>query len=112
MIISITSLRLKSRWGFFRLSWWGLKIGMQARKSAGFIKMKNTGSGYWHFTISAWESIAAPKEFAHSRAHLQAIKAQSEIASEVRIYSFENPQWISWDLAKTLVQEKGRVLKS
>lgn len=74
--------------------------------------MKNTGSGNLHFTISSWETMAAAKQFAHSGFHQQAINAQGQLASEVRIYSFEGQQMPSWNEAMDLVQQKGRLFHS
>ncbi|MFT5646264.1 MAG: hypothetical protein ACI976_000942 [Aureispira sp.] len=56
MTITITSIRLRSLWYFFKLSLHGLKMTLQIRKASGFIKVKNTGFGYLHYTMTAWES--------------------------------------------------------
>ncbi|WP_413288072.1 DUF3291 domain-containing protein [Bdellovibrio sp. HCB337] len=109
MTITVTSLRLRSLWGFFKLSWMGFNITLQARKQKGFRKMKNTGFGYLHYTASAWESPADAKAFAHSGYHLHAMKQSSSIATEIRIYTFEGDQLPSWSETKKILEEKGRV---
>src|SRR5262245_1068283 len=100
MVVTVTSLRLKSLWGFFRLSWWGFKISLQARKSKGFVKMKNTGLGYLHFTASIWQSAEDAKAFAHSGAHMHAMREMKSLASEVRIFSFPGNQMPDWKEAR------------
>ncbi|MBL7542189.1 MAG: hypothetical protein JNL11_00150 [Bdellovibrionaceae bacterium] len=109
MIITITSLRLRSFWGFFKLSWYGLQISLQARKQPGFIRMKNVGFGYNHFTMSAWDSIESAQTFARSGAHLLAIKQSSQLATEVRVLTYTASQFPSWAEAKQRVQLEGRV---
>jgi hypothetical protein len=108
MVVTLTSLRLRSRWGFFRLSWNGLKISLQARKSPGFVAMKNTGSGFLHYTMSLWEGEKEAKAFAHSGAHLEAMKAASSLATEIRIHTYEAGSLPSWSEAKALVDRQGR----
>lgn len=109
MVVSLTSLRLKSLWGFFVLSWWGFKITLQARKSKGFVQMKNTGSGYLHFTASIWESVEDAKAFAHSGQHLRAMKEMKSFANEVRILTFPGHEIPDWKEVRNLLEQKGRV---
>jgi heme-degrading monooxygenase HmoA len=109
MVVTITSLKLKSLWGFFRLSLYGLKISRQTKNQAGFINMKNTGSGYLHYTMSCWQREEDAKNFARSGAHLDAMKEASKIAAEIRVYTFVSEKMPSWKEAKTLVTEKGKV---
>jgi heme-degrading monooxygenase HmoA len=109
MHITLTSLQLRSLWGFFRLSWYGLNISLQAKKTTGFIQMKNTGFGYLHYTMSSWQSQAAMTDFAKSGVHLKAIKQSSSIASEIRIHSFEGDKMPSWDEAKLLISKDAKI---
>jgi hypothetical protein len=46
----------------------------QLRAQPGFLKLRNTGFGHWHYTMTAWEADAMPswKEarqllFAHAK---------------------------------------------
>src|SRR3954470_4878749 len=96
MHITITSLKLRSLFGFFRLSWNGLKISRQAKSQPGYIKMKNTGSGYLHFTISAWKNEKDIKAFARSGAHLEAMKQGATLANEIRVFTYESENLPTW----------------
>lgn len=108
MHITLTSIKLKSIWHFFKLSYFGLLITLQVRKEKGFIKMKNTGFGYMHYTMSAWETGEDLKRFSHSGAHLAAMKQSRSIATEVRIYTFKGEQMPNWKETKQLLCEKGK----
>jgi hypothetical protein len=109
MTITITSLKLKSLWNFFSLSLYGLKISQQAKRQKGFIKLKNTGAGYLHYTMTSWEREEDAKFFARSGAHLDAMKGASKIAAEVRIYTYSADKMPEWKEAKALIIEKGKV---
>lgn len=111
MIITITALKLRSLWKFFRLSLHGMRVMKQTKNQKGFIKMKNTGFGYWHYTLSAWENLDDVKNFAKSGAHLEAMKESGTLATEIQIYTYESDKMPDWKVAKELVKEKGRVLK-
>ena len=109
MVITVTSIRLKRLWHFFKLTYLAMHVVRQMKGQAGFIKMKNTGFGYWHYTLSVWESEAHAKSFARAGAHLQAMKAGPTIATEVRIYTFQSDHIPGWKEAKQLVLERGKV---
>jgi 4-aminobutyrate aminotransferase-like enzyme len=111
MIVTITSLKLKSIWKFFGLAHYALKILRQTKDQKGIIQFKKTGFGMTHYTMSAWESEADMRAFAGSGAHLQAMKDSKKIASEIRVYTFETDTLPNWDQAKTQLLEKGRLLK-
>lgn len=110
MIITITSIRLKKWWHYFYLTTFAFKIISQLKKQEGFVRLKNTGFGYLHFTLSAWETEEAMKEFVRKGAHWNAMKNSSTIATEIRTYSFVGDQLPDWKEAKKLLFEKGRVL--
>jgi hypothetical protein len=105
MTITITSLRIRSLWTFFRLSWLGLKISMQVKKSPGFIKMKNTGFGYMHYTITVWKDVESMKEFMKSGAHAEAMKISAQIANEIGNYTYQSDVLPSWKEAKELMKK-------
>ena len=109
MFVTITSLRLRRLRDFFRLSYFGWRIAKQARAQKGFRRMKNTGFGYLHFTITAWESEPDLKSFAASGAHREALGASRELATEIRIHTFEGEDFPGWKEAKRMLFEKGRV---
>jgi hypothetical protein len=109
MTITITSIRLKSLWHFFKLSYLGLQIVRQTKNLKGFIEMKNTGAGYLHYTISCWQHEEDTKFFARSGVHLDAMKQAAKISTEVRIYTFVSEEMPDWKEAKRLVMENGKV---
>jgi hypothetical protein len=110
MFITVTSIRLKKWWHNFHLNVLTIKIMLQLRKQKGLIKMKTSGFGYLHFTLSAWETEDDLKRFAREGAHLSAMKKTSRLANESRTYTFAGDQLPDWKEAKKLLQEKGRVL--
>lgn len=111
MYVTITSLKLRSLWGFFKLSWHGLKISQQANAEKGFIAMKNTGFGYTHYTLSHWQTEADLKRFARSGQHLDAMKGSATLATEIRTYTYESAIMPDWATAKTLLTQKGKLLQ-
>lgn len=108
MIITITSLRLRSLFGFFPLTYTAMGIVKQIRKQAGFRGMKNTGFGYLHYTMSAWDSAQAAKDFAHSGAHKAAMAKGGALATEIRVHTYEAAAMPGWAEAKRLVAGNGR----
>ena len=111
MIINVTSIRLRSLWNFFALSYHGLLISRQARTEPGFIRIKNRGFGYDHYTLSVWESEAALRQFARTGAHLDAMKKSGQLATEIRTYSYAGEQLPSWKEVRALLREKGKVFR-
>lgn len=111
MIIVVTSIELHSPWQFFTLSNHGRKIQGQAKRSPGFVKMKNTGWWRLHYTLSAWESEAAMKQFARNGAHLDAMKQSAKLSHEIRTHVFEATALPDWTEAKKLLAEKGKSIK-
>ena len=89
----------------------GFKIQKQAKSEKGFIKMKNTGFGYEHYTLSVWQSEADLKRFARSGEHSAAMKHTRELASEVRTYTYTSDTIPDWKNVKQLLKEKAKVLK-
>jgi hypothetical protein len=108
MTVIITSIKLRHWWNFFRLSLFGLHIVRQTKGQEGFLKMKNTGFGLLHFTMSAWKTPADAKRFAVSGAHATAMKSAGRLATEVRVFSFESDGFPGWKEAKEMVLQKGK----
>lgn len=111
MIINVTSIRLRSLWNFFALSYNGLLISRQAKSQPGLIRMKNRGFGYDHYTLSVWEDKESLKKFARSGAHLEAMKKSGELATEIRTYSYQGDKIPSWKEAEAMLREKGKVFR-
>ena len=110
MIVTVTSIKLKSVWYYFKLTMFGYKIVKQLKQESGFIKMKNTGFGYDHYTLSAWHSDEDLKRFAKNGAHSVAMKQTKKIASEVRTYTYNTGIMPGWNEAKELLAENGKVI--
>lgn len=111
MFVTVTSIRLKSVWLYFKLTYNAMHIVRQCKTEAGFIKMKNTGFGYLHYTLSMWKTEDDLKRFAKSGAHLAAMKLSKSLAAEIRTYTFRSDEIPGWKEAKALLNEKGKVLK-
>ena len=110
MVISVTSIKLRKLWYFFILSYLGLKIQREIKTRPGFIKMKNTGFGYLHYTLSVWENETEAKNFSRSGQHLEAMRSGKKLATEVRVYTFQSEEIPDWKEAKALLLEHGRVI--
>jgi hypothetical protein len=112
MIVTITSIKLKSIWKFFALSYYALSISKQVVKQKGFLKFKKTGIGKLHYTLTAWETEEDMKAFAYQGgAHQESMKASAGLASELRTYSYSAEKLPDWKEAKSLLMEKGNVLR-
>jgi heme-degrading monooxygenase HmoA len=110
MIITVTSIRLRSVWYYFKLTMFGYRIVKQLRSESGFIKMKNTGFGYEHYTLSAWQSETDPVRFAKAGAHAEAMRYSKNIATEVKTYTYNSDILPSWKDAKKLLAENAKVI--
>lgn len=92
------------------LSWLGMNISRQAMKQPGFVKLRNSGFGYLHFTLTAWESEDALKNFAHSGKHKEAMKQSKKLSTEIRIYTYQSDHFPKWEEAKSLLEKEGKVM--
>ncbi|MEO8512112.1 MAG: hypothetical protein ABI543_01000 [Ignavibacteria bacterium] len=77
----------------------------------GFIKMKNTGFGYDHYTLSAWKTPEDQKRFAKRGAHLEAMRQTGKIATEVMTFTYNSESFPGWKEAKELLQGNSKVYK-
>jgi hypothetical protein len=111
MFITITAIKLRSVWNFFHLSWLGFLSMQQLKGEKGFRKFKNTGFGYWHYTMTSWDSEEDLKRYAKTGNHLEVMKKSSIIASEFRTYTYQGEMMPNWKEAKELVAVNGRGLK-
>ena len=105
VIVSVTSIELKSPWLFFRLSWHGLHISRQARAHPGFIRMKNTGFGRLHYTLSAWTSEEEMHRFVRTGAHQRAMRETAKLSRVLRTLTYASETFPSWKEAKRLLAE-------
>lgn len=109
MKIVVTSIKLNSIWQYFKLTYLAMHIVKQCKTEKGFLGMKNRGFGKLHYTLSAWESAEDMERFVHRDAHLEAMKHTRELASELRFYNYDAASMPSWDEAKRLLAENGRI---
>lgn len=110
MVITVTSLRLRRLWGYFKLTYLAMFVVKQTRTQPGFILMNNTGFGYLHYTLSVWETKEALEQFARTGAHLAAMKQSRQLATEINTYTFESTQIPDWKEAKQALLKNGRRL--
>jgi hypothetical protein len=111
MYVTITSLKLRSVWGFFKLSLFGIKISQQAKSEKGFVVMKNTGFGLLHYTLSQWQTEEDLKHFTRSGQHLEAMKVSAKLATEIKTYTFPGSHLPEWKTAKKLLADHGKTLQ-
>lgn len=109
MKVTITSIELKGPFKFFLLSARALKIvgQLKATDCRDFRKR-----GFWttHYTMTLWNNESELKAFAKSGAHLEAMKRSSEIAREIRTFTFDSDHLPTWEEAFKLL-EKGKVIR-
>ena len=110
MKVVVTSIKLKSVWQYFKLTYLAMHIVRQTKTEKGFLGMKSRGFGKLHFTLSAWETAEDMERFVRSGAHQEAMKHTKELASELRFYNYDAAEMPGWEEAKKLLAEKGRVI--
>lgn len=105
--ISITGLKPKGLFSFFRF--WRLAIPSfeQARKAKGiqFCEVKRIQG--FQCTLTAWESREAMLDFMRSGVHLKAMKAFHQIATG-RTFGYESQTIPTWNEAFALLQANGK----
>ncbi len=108
MHISITGLKPKGLFGFFKF--WSLAIPsfQEAKKAEGilFCEVKNMYGN--QCTITAWESRDHMLQFMRSGIHLKAMKAFNKIATG-KSYGYESDEIPTWEQAYATLQEKGKL---
>lgn len=109
MKVTITSIELKGPLSFFLLSSRALKIIRQL-KATGCLAFKKRGVWTKHYTMTLWRNEEELKQFAHSGAHLQAMKDGARIAKEIRTITIDADTFPSWRHAKRMLQE-GKVMR-
>lgn len=105
MKIAITSIRLKSPFKFFVLSYKAMGIMQQLKKSK-CVAMKKRGFWTMHYTMTSWENEKDMKDFAGSGAHLEAMKETSKIAHEVKSVTIDANDFPDWKTAKQMLNRK------
>jgi len=109
MKVTITSIELKGPLSFFLLSSRALKIIRQL-KATDCLAFKKQGIWTKHYTMTLWRNEEELKRFAHSGAHLQAMRDGARIAKEIRTITIDADALPSWNHAKRMLQE-GKVTR-
>lgn len=111
MHITATSIKLRSIWSFFKLSWLALHIARQVKAEKGLIAFKKTGFGLMHYTLTHWQTEADLKRFARSGQHQIAMKESAKLATEIRTHTYKADTMPDWATAKRLLDEEGKLLR-
>lgn len=94
---------------FFALSTKAMKIITQL-KGTNYRGFKKKGIWTKHYTMTLWDNEAELKEFAKSGAHLEAMKASSKIAKEIRTITIDADSLPPWKEAENHLK-KGKIYK-
>jgi heme-degrading monooxygenase HmoA len=105
--ISITGLKPKGLFSFFRF--WRLAIPSfeQARKAKGNLHCEVKRVQGFQCTLTAWESREDMLNFMRAGAHLKAMKAFHQIATG-KTFGYESERIPTWTEAFSILQEKGK----
>jgi len=106
----ITSITLKSPLKFFKLSILALHTSNQL-KASNHVAFKNKGFWTKHYTMTLWRNAEDMKAFAHTGAHLDAMKKSRSIAKEIRTLIIDADDLPNWKEALTLLKNDGKVYK-
>jgi hypothetical protein len=107
MFISVTRMRLKGKRQLPRFFFHTLKSFLQVRKANGVLKIlgdREDNLTYW--TLTTWVDIDSMKKYRNSGAHLQAMKASKNIASELEFIHWSDDSLPSWQECKKRLHEK------
>lgn len=108
MYLTITSLKLKGPFHFFKLSIMGLKVSKQMKSAEGFVQFKKRGFWTSHYTMSLWRTEKDLKNFARAGAHLDAMKKYREVAWSVTTLTIAADKMPEWSMAKEMLLRNGK----
>jgi hypothetical protein len=108
MHISITGLKPKGLFGFFKF--WSLAIPsfQEAQKAEGILFSEVKRINRYQCTLTAWESRDHMLQFMRNGVHLKAMKAFNKIATG-KSYGYESDEIPTWEQAFATLQEKGKL---
>lgn len=110
MLVTITSIELKSPFKFFPLSIYALNI-LNQLNATNCKDFKKQGIWTTHYTMTLWENEADMKAFARSGAHQEAMQKGANIAKEIKTLTIESDQLPNWKDAKAALKKDGRVMR-
>ncbi len=105
--VSVTGLRLKKPWHFFRFVLLAVPSKAQAERSDGNLLTKVRYIKGTHHTLTAWKSKAHMMGFKNKGAHRKAIRLFNKIA-EGETYGFQASAIPSWDEALQQLEKHGK----
>lgn len=105
MVLIITSIELKSPFGFFALSMQARQVVKQLKHTS-CLSSKTTGFWTKHYTMTLWESEAEMKSFIRSGAHLKAMKNSESFSKEIKTLKIQAEKFPSWKKARHLVDKE------
>jgi hypothetical protein len=107
MYISITGLKPKGFFGFFKFWMLAIPTFSQAKIAEGNLHSEVKKMHGYQCTLTAWKSRELMMQFLRSGAHLKAMKAFSSIATG-KSYGYESEMVPDWENAFTMLLEKGK----
>ncbi len=108
MYISLTGLKPKGFWAYFRFWLLAIPAFRQAKNAQGNLHSDVRKVKEYQCTISAWESREHMVAYMRSGAHLKAMKAFKSIATGPT-YGYESDSIPDWSEAYALLKEKGKM---
>ena len=105
--VSITGLRVKSRWHELRFWYHAITSMAQAKRSDGIVAADARTINGIHHTLTVWESETAMRRFLYRGAHRRAIKAFPNFASG-KTFGYVTEQPPDWDQVHKIWLEYGK----
>ena len=110
MILSITSITLKSPLKLYRLIVYTSGIFRQLR-GTNCISYKTHGRWTTHYTMSLWRDEKDLHDFSRSNEHLQAMRNSRKIAREIRTLNIEAAAMPAWSEARSMLASHGKIIR-
>jgi len=110
MILTITSLELKTPFHFFVFANYARKNVGQLKRSK-VVKFKSRGFWKTHYTMSLWNNEEEMRQYARSGAHLDSMKQSGKVAQTIRTLTIDRSEMPAWPEARTLLKAEGRVIQ-
>lgn len=112
MILSITSLKVKSFFDLFRVWPYSFKCVLQLQRNSKCVGFKTIGFGNPSYTMTLWKNEEDMLEYFRSGAHARAMREATRWAREIRSLRLERESLIDWKEAKQLINSEGKVFSN